>query len=258
MLQIDQYAYINSYRNIHPIEKGLFTFIFLLFCLLTKNVAVAIFTFFVMSVAIVLGAKIPFTYYIKLLLLPSIFLLTSVFTILISVAPANMELIDSALIMKIGSWRFYFSYTKYKVVIKLIFTVIASVSCMYFFILTTPIQQIVWLLKMLRIPALFVELILLTYRFIFVLLDKMVEIRIAQSSRLGYRTYRNAISSLGQLLVCLLIKSIRTAKEVHIAMETRGGEEEVIGEEVAQNYKRLNWVMIVCSFLLLSFLSTII
>ncbi|WP_165820797.1 cobalt ECF transporter T component CbiQ [Pueribacillus theae] len=255
MLQIDQYAYINSYRNIHPIEKGLFAFLFLLFCLLTKNAAVAIFTFFVMSTAIVLGAKIPLAYYLKILLLPIFFLLTSVLAILISIVPANMELLDSVLSMKMGPWQLYISQTKYKMAIELIFTVVASVSCMYFFILTTPIQQIVWLFQKLRLPALFIELFLFTYRYLFVLLEKTVEIRLAQTSRLGYQTSRNAISSLGQLLVSLFIKSMRSAKEVHMAIEIRGDGKEIFDDEITQTYKQLHWIVLVCAFLLLSIMS---
>lgn len=255
MLQIDQYAYINSYRNIHPIEKGLFAFLFLLFCLLTKNVTVALFTFFVMSTAIVLGAKIPLAYYLKILLLPIFFLLTSVLAILISIVPANMELLDSVLSMKMGPWQLYISQTKYKMVIALIFTVVASVSCMYFFILTTPIQQIVWLFQKLRLPALFVELFLFTYRYLFVLLEKTVEIRLAQTSRLGYQTSRNAITSIGQLLVSLFIKSMRSAKEVHMAIEIRGDGKEIFDDEITQTYKQLHWIVLVCSFLLLSIMS---
>ncbi|WP_017728919.1 cobalt ECF transporter T component CbiQ [Halalkalibacterium ligniniphilum] len=258
MLQIDQLANINSYRNIHPVEKGLFALLFLLFCLLTKNVVVAFYTFFVMSSTIVLGAKIPLAYYLKMLLLPIFFLVTSVLTILISIAPANMELIDSLLSTKIGSWQLYISQTNYKMVIQLIFTVIASVSCMYFFILTTPIHQIAWLLQRLWLPPLFIELFLFTYRFIFVLLEKFVEIRLAHSSRLGYQTYRNAILSSGQLVVSLLIKSMRSARELQIAIETRGGGEEVFDRECTQSYRLLHWLMLVCSFLLLSFLTAFI
>ncbi|MFS0645812.1 cobalt ECF transporter T component CbiQ [Siminovitchia sp. 179-K 8D1 HS] len=258
MLQIDQYAYMNSYRNIHPLEKGLFACLFLLFCLLTKNVTVALFTFFVMSTAIVLGAKIPFAYYLKILLLPIFFLLTSVLAILISIVPANMELLDSVLSMKMGHWQLYISQTKYKMVIELIFTAMASVSCMYFLILTTPIQQIVWLFQRLRLPAVFIELFLFTYRYIFVLLEKIAEIRLAQTSRLGYLTNRNALSSLGQLLVSLFIKSMRSAKEVQMAIEARGAGKEIFDDEITQTYRPLHWIILVCSFLLLSIMSAFI
>lgn len=258
MLQINQYAYMNAYRDIHPIEKGLFAILFLLFCLFTKNVAVALFTFFVMSTVIVLGAKIPLTYYLKILLLPFFFLLTSVLVIPISIVPANMDLLDSVLSTKMGPWQLYISRAKYEMVIELIFTVIASVSCMYFFILTTPIQQIVWLFQRLKLPALFIELFLFTYRFIFVLLEKTVEIRYAQTSRLGYQTYRNAISSLGQLLVSLFIKSMKSAKELHMTLETRGNGKDIFDDVITETYKLSNWVLLACSFLLLSILSVFI
>lgn len=256
MLPIDHIAYINAYKNIHPVEKGIFSFSFLFFCILFKDPVSAVIVFLLMSMAIVKGAKVPFRYYLTMLFFPFVFLFLSVITILISVAPANVELEDLLLSMMIGNWQWYISTGNLQRVIQLLFSVLAGISCMYFFILTTPIQQIIWLLQKVKLPSLFIELFVLTYRFIFVLMKSMNEIRTAQVSRLGYRRYRQSITSLGQLIIGVLLKSVKGAKEFQMATDARGNG-EMLEVEINLSYNRRNWLTISSLFLLLCMMTVI-
>lgn len=247
MLKIDDYAYTSALKNVHPIEKVGFTFSFLLFTIMTKNLLIACITFIVMSIGIVLAAKIPFFHYIKLLLLPSFFLISSLIAILISIAPINGESLHAIWNVKMGTWQLYISLYNVKQAYYLGATVLASVSCLYFLILTTPLHQLMWVLQKIKLPILFIELVGLTYRFIFVLLDKMHEIYLAQSSRLGYQNYRVWISSIAQLIVSLFIKSIYSAKELQIAIDSRGGDDRLYEVELSLKYNRLHWASIIFS-----------
>lgn len=255
MLQIDQYAYTNAFRNVHPVEKAVFVILFLMFSLLTKKVSVAIFTFILMSVAIVIGAKIPLSYYVKILLYPFFFLFTSVLVMIISIVPKGLVPSDFVMTIPMGAWQLYVGQTNLLLVKQLFFTVIASISCMYFFILTTPIQQIAWLFQKLRIPHLFTELFLFTYRFIFMLLDKVAEIRLAQTSRHGYETFRNTFFSLGRLIISLLATSLRSANELDVALASRGGSGHFFGVELTESYKMSHWLFLTTSFFFLTLLT---
>ncbi len=84
MLLIDKYAYLNKLAAVHPLEKMIFSLGLLLITLIMRDERLSLITFFVMSAFIILGAKIPLTYYGKLLLLPGFFLLTSLVSILLS------------------------------------------------------------------------------------------------------------------------------------------------------------------------------
>ena len=86
MLLIDKYAYINRLKTIHPVEKITLALFLLLFTLLVKDKIVSLIIFSLMSTFTIFAAKIPFSYYIKLLLLPSFFLLSGTLTILFSFA----------------------------------------------------------------------------------------------------------------------------------------------------------------------------
>ena len=136
MLKIDDYAYTNALKHVHPAEKVGFALAFLLFTIMTKILIIAFITFIVMSICLVLVAKIPLSHYVKLFL-PLIFLFTSIIAILISVAPMNSVSIHPIWHVNIGSWKIFISQANVKQVYQLSATVIASVSCLYFLILTT-------------------------------------------------------------------------------------------------------------------------
>ncbi|WP_158553575.1 cobalt ECF transporter T component CbiQ [Peribacillus saganii] len=244
MLLIDKYAYITLFKDVHPVEKGVFAFSLLLFCIVTKNLYVGLFTFSIMSTAIVMGAKIPLRYYTQMLKLPAFFLLTSALAMLVSFAPADVALSGYAVKSEVGRWQIYITVDNVKRVVGLVISVFASVSCMYFFILTTPAQQMAWLMHKLRIPALFIDLSLSTYRFIFILLQTVYEIRLSQASRLGYKSFRSTIISLGQLASVLFIKTMKSAEEVNIAMATRGNDESVYQTHMNLRFRSLHWAVI--------------
>ncbi|WP_204952930.1 cobalt ECF transporter T component CbiQ [Metabacillus crassostreae] len=245
ILRIDQYANTNALKNVHPAEKCLLTISFLCFSILTENLLITIFSFCTMSLLIIFTAKIPFWQYIKLLLIPAIFLLTSIFTLLISIAPSTDLPNTFIWSMNISSWVVYISPYSLSQAYQLITTVLSSVSCLYFLIITTPLHQLIWVLRKLRLPVLFIELIGLTYQFIFVLLANLQEIYIAQSSRLGYHTYRSSLSSISMLVVTLLIKSLRYARETQIAIDSRGGDEGLYDVDHNLVYRKKHILFIV-------------
>lgn len=60
---------------------------------------------------------------------------------------------------------------------------LATLAATYLFVLTTPFTQMIRLLQMSRLPKVLIEQMLLTYRFIFILLEEAAAIRKAQSLR---------------------------------------------------------------------------
>lgn len=256
-MSIDQMAYCNAFKNVHPLEKGIFAGSFLFFSLLLKTPASAGFVFLLMGSAVVAGAKVPFVYYIKMLLLPFLFLVTSVVMILFSFAPATAAVFNPLFQMVIGNWQLYMSQGSAQQVSGLLLSVMAGVSCMYFFILTTPIQQIIWLLQKMKLPALFIELFALTYRFIFVLMNNGNRVWTAQMSRLGYTGLKHSFTSSAQLVLSMFIKSLKTAQETQRAMDSRGNSGAFFEVEIHQTYRRRNWIVIgllVISYCLLTLL----
>ena len=109
MLLIDKYAYINRLKHVHPVEKITIALFLLLFSLLVKDKIVSLIIFTVMSAFTIFAAKIPFSYYLKLLLLPSFFLLSGTVTILFSFASKDTILPTCTLVNRhseVGNYSF--------------------------------------------------------------------------------------------------------------------------------------------------------
>ena len=241
MLRIDGLSYSNAFINVHPAEKAVFSLSLLLITLITKNEAVCILGFFVVSTMIVIGAKIPLLYYTQLLLLPFLFLLSSVLVILLSIVPGETALAPSLWELELGNLTWYITSASLEQSLEIASTVMTCISCMYFLILTTPVHQLIWLLQKIKMPSLFIELMVFTYHFIFVLLRCSQQIYIAQVNRWGYRDYRTGLRSSGNLIVSLFIKSMNGVKNFQIAIDSRGGEVGVYEVEHHQKYKVKNW-----------------
>lgn len=95
-------------------------------------------------------------------------------------------------------------------------------------VLTTPWMHVLKALRILRVPVIFVVILGMTYRYIFVLLQSAAEMFEARRSRLvgrlnGPDRRRLATASVGVLLG----KSIQLSSEVYLAMLSRGYRGEV-------------------------------
>ena len=105
--------------------------------------------------------------------------------------------------------------------IKLVFVALSSVACLYFMSLTTPMVDIIYVMKKVKIPKLFIELTLLIYRFMFILLDMADSIGISQKARLGNISFKARMKSISMLLSVILIRALGKANNLYNAMESR-------------------------------------
>lgn len=229
MLKIDRFAYTNKLRYVHPAEKLAFALAMLIACLALSSRLTSLLVVFLMAALVVLRAKIPALFYLKLLLVPVSFLLAGVLTVALSFSK------DAGLFLagiKLGGWVLGFTAAGLKRAPDLFLKSLGAVSCLYYLSLTTPAVEIFTLLRKLKLPPLFVELMTLVYRFIFLLLETAEKIYVSQSSRGGYATLKNSYFSLGQLAANLFAKSYRHSQLLFLALSARcyTGELNVLGE----------------------------
>ncbi|UZD48969.1 cobalt ECF transporter T component CbiQ [Peribacillus frigoritolerans] len=243
MLLIDKYAYFNGLKDVHPLEKMVFALSLLLFSLTVRDMAVSLITFTVMSTLIIFAAKIPLSYYLKLLLLPGFFTLSGTITILFSFTSKFTSISNIWWSWKIGNWQIFISDDSFGTVANLITVVFCSISCLYFLTLTTPITVILSVLRKLKVPSLLVDLIELTYRFIFIFLDTALAIHQSQASRLGYGSFRKGIRSLGLLISSLFLGVLQRSGQLTMAMNARGYQENFSYIEDTYTYSSRNWLI---------------
>jgi len=244
LISIDKLAYISKLKEVNPMEKFIFAMVTIVMCISLNNIADSIIILLLMSSITVFKGKLPLKDYMKLMSLPLGFLIIGVITIAITVASTSNGLIFSFSVFNI---KLGCTYDSILTATKLFLKSIACVSCLYFLTLTTPIFEVLSVLRKFKVPKLFVELMGLIYRFIFVLLDTSNMIYISQNSRLGYSTYKASFNSLGKLITSLFISSYKRSQDIYTAMESRcyDGEINLLENLYTRSYKNVFLIIVV-------------
>lgn len=205
-LLIDSLAHANRLRQVHPAEKFAFAIGSLLICLVLPSLGGSLACLAFMILATVLAAGVPWTAYLKLLSVPLAFIVTGVATVAVSVTTAQGVYVRPDGLVLAG---------------QILLRTLATVSCLYFLALTTPLVEILSVLRRCRVPPLLVELMALTYRCIFILLETSHRIQTAQASRLGYRTLSTTYRSLGYLGSNLFVNALVRVRQMNNGLLSR-------------------------------------
>lgn len=221
-LQIDLLAYSNRLRYLPPAHK-------LGFALLLMAFSYAVTVPFQLGIALWLMvwttgyARIPLRLYCQLLLLPLGFWLLSLPALVLDVGVAGAT--AQAAVwpgVTVGPLYFYLSSQGLQQVGVLLPRMLALTTCLYFLLLTTPFPELLQVLIRWRCPVLVTELLLLIYRFIFVLLATALELLTAQQARLGYATWSIGLKSLGLLVSQLLRRTLENYRQISLSLASRG------------------------------------
>jgi len=224
MISIDKYAYSSKLKHTDPMQKIAFALLTLAVCLWADSLIISTAVIFIMVGMTVLRGGTPLRFFIKLLLVPMSFLLIGVFTIAVNVSEKPEALL--AAISIAGTW-IGFSHAGLQDALRLFLKALGAVSCLYFLSLSTPMVDLLAALRRLRVPKLLVELMVLVYRFIFILLETADTIYNAQNCRLGYSSLSTGYRSLGSLVSMLFIRSYKRSDELYTALEARGYEGDI-------------------------------
>lgn len=219
MLNLDRYAYSNALKNVHPIEKFFFAMATMIICLVANSLLVSLVVIILMTGVSVLMGKIPLRFYVRLMLIPASFLVVATTTIAINIVDNSSHVL--------WGWQFFnvtigVTIQSMHTALKLLLRSLAALCCLYFLTLTTPSVEIISILRKLKFPELFIDLMSLIYRFLFVLLETANQIHTAQTVRLGYTSIRQSYRSMGQLVVNLFLNSYQRAMHLYTALEARG------------------------------------
>lgn len=249
MILIDKLCYQSKLRYVNAAEKFVYAVLSLAFCIVSRSAATEVLVFLVNGILTVGKGRIPLSHYIKLLIVPAAFLFLGTVAILIDLSRTPMD----AFAFRIGEWYLTGSIVSLIRVCRLWFTALSAVSCLYFLSLNTTMTDILEVLRKMRLPALLIELMMLIYRFIFLLLETACAIMTAQESRLGNRDYRAKIRSFGTMASALFVQSIRRSNALYDAMESRcyDGTIRVLPQEKPAKKKEIMWIVFFESLLLL-------
>jgi cobalt/nickel transport system permease protein len=97
-----------------------------------------------------------------------------------------------------------------------------AICAILFLGFSTPANLVIETLAALRIPRPLLEMALLMYRYVFVLLEEIIELWSAQKVRNGYGSALLGLNSMGSLAGALLGRSFDQARRTYQAMLLRG------------------------------------
>lgn len=223
MLSIDYHAQRSMLNKWNASGKFLLSVACAFISIAARPVPVAIAVFLGMSLLTIAVGKTPVRYYISMLTIPVMFILLSGIAIILEISPQQLGLLD----IPIGSYYISVTPSGQRAAFALIARAAGAVGSLYMLSLSTPIYQIIDVLRRLRIPAVIIELMYLIYRYLFILLEAYENMINAASSRLGYNGYRTSMKTVLNGSLNLFFISLRRASDSFTAMEARGYDGEI-------------------------------
>ena len=146
MILIDKLCYRSALRYVNAEEKFAFAVITLLFCVISRSFLVAAAALAVNTFLTVKKGKISIRLYVRLLRIPTAFLLLGTLAILVNIAKTPLD----AFAIPVGEWYITGSVSSLWFGLRLILTALAAVSCLYFLSLNTTMTDILGVLSRLH------------------------------------------------------------------------------------------------------------
>ena len=207
-----QSAYENRWCRVSPVAKGCFALCGLIAAFSAGSPRTAGLIALIMSATAIFGAGVPLLRYLRVAVPPLLFLLVSALSLSLSLdfgtsaTGLSLHLAESDFprIVQTGSRS------------------LACLTALLFLALTTPLSDIISLLRRCKVPETLLDLMTLCYRTLFVFSETVHGTMTAQSARLGYTTVTVSMRSLGSLIANLIVQVWQRSLALHNAAQARG------------------------------------
>lgn len=218
-LSIDEYACRSGLLSLPAGFKILVSLALILISILCDNLLVSLIIITVCTYVTVALGGMSFSRLMSLLTIPLVFLIAGSIVLLFPAGAAP----DPEAYISLRIFHVYLSMSPESVNLTLYLWARAfgAVLAMYMLSLSTPSGEIFTVLRDCHVPELFVDLMNMIYRFIFLMTDAAYSMRVAGESRLGYRDCPTSLKTFGRSLGNMLIVSMRRAGQYYDALEAR-------------------------------------
>ena len=214
---LEYYSYNSKINSWNPHLKFWYSMVLIVLGIILSNIYISISIVFICGFITIFLGKISLKKYIDFFKVPIIFLLISVAVININFS----KNITDFYYFNVGDLYIYTTDENIKKSCILFWRALSGVSSMYMLALSTPLNEIIYVMKKARTPQIIIELMYLVYRFIFIMRDSYKSMRKSIESRLGFRDYRTSLLSFGKIISNILIVSLRKSNSFYDAMESR-------------------------------------
>ena len=220
---LEYYSYNSKINSWNPHLKFWYSMVLIVLGIILSNIYISISIVFICGFITIFLGKISLKKYIDFFKVPIIFLLISVAVININFS----KNITDFYYFNIGDLYIYTTDENIRKSCILFWRALSGVSSMYMLALSTPLNEIIYVIKKVRTPQIIIELMYLVYRFIFIMRDSYKSMRKSIESRLGFIDYRTSLLSFGKIISNILIVSLRKSNSFYDSMESRGYKGEI-------------------------------
>ena len=213
---IEQSAYANRWRPVTPGAKGLFALAGFVAAFAARTPLAAGVLALLLAATTVAGARVPLARYLRVAAPALAFLAVSCFSLAFSLDLGNGPATPSL--------SFATTQGSLQPVAQVGARSLGALAALLFLVLTTPLVDLIALLRRLRVPEILLEIMVLCYRMLFVFSEAVHDTLTAQAARLGYASNRLALRSLGGLAANLTVQVWQRAHDLHVAAQARNND----------------------------------
>lgn len=210
---IERCAYASRWRYVSPAAKGGFALAGLVAALAAPTPVVALAVAGVLLAVAVVGAGVPIGAFLRVAAPASGFLVLSAASLLVSLS------VDAS---GVPSWRY--APEMLPAVALLAARSLAALVALLGLVMSTPLPDLIALLRRLRVPEVLLDLMVLSYRLLFVLSESLRDTYTAQAARLGHGSGVLRLRSLGGLVASLSVQVWTRAQALQQAADARNGD----------------------------------
>ncbi|HCT64790.1 MAG TPA: cobalt ECF transporter T component CbiQ [Lachnospiraceae bacterium] len=223
-LDIDLISQNSKLKDVSAVLKCIVATAVLIMVMVENNILFSAITAMTMAFITIKIGGVSASTYIKLMLMPITFIVLGTVAIAISISKTKVGVINLPL------FSYFICVTKNGLLEALRVSVkaLGMVSSLYMLSLSTPMYEIIEVLKKCRLPKVVIELMFLIYRYIFILLKMQAQMHVSAESRLGYSGIRQSFFSFTHIGANLLAVSFKKAGDYFDAMVSRGYDGELI------------------------------
>ena len=247
MNRIDQAAYNSSWYLLHPAIKLGLTIALMVAVLALDSRMVSSLVILAVFILLIGTARVSWRLYLGLMSIPLLFLVVGCATVAITSSNSSSSICAG---VYVGGMWWGVSPQSLQEAANLFFRSLACVSAMYLLALTTPVVQLVYVLRLFRLPGIVADLMGLINMHTDSFLPSAREIYIAQQVRCGYQGFAGHLQSLTALLSNLFIKNLARSNACYDALLARGfkGSLRVLDEQNTAKplYLALSSLFIAC------------
>ncbi|HEX5392937.1 MAG TPA: cobalt ECF transporter T component CbiQ [Rhodocyclaceae bacterium] len=208
---IEQSAYANRWRAVTPAAKGLFALGALVAAFVAAPHPTAGLLLATLVVAATLfGAGVRAAHYARIAWPPLSFLLVGSLSMLVA-----LDLHGNSI-----GLHLQLQHEAYVVIARSC----GALAALLFLVTTTPLTDLIALLRRLKTPELLLDIMVLCYRVLFVFSEAVHDMQTAQAARLGYADTRRSLHSLGSLAANLLAQVWQRSRGLHQAALARNND----------------------------------